>query len=127
MRDIGPRIARRHHLRVSAAARRIAQHTIVRRLTDQPRRLLLVGRDLPHVVPLRVQRRGRGGALHDGFVVADERDEIADAHDAEIAAFRAPQRGLVQRRKTRAATRLAQDARVQHVRPHHVMDEGRAR
>ena len=100
---------------------------IVAWLADQPRRFLLLGRDLPHVVPLRMQRRGRGGALHHGFIGADERHEIADAHDAELAAFRAPQRRLVQRRKLRAAARLAQDARVQHVRPHHVMDEGGTR
>ena len=64
-----------------------------------------------------------GGALHDRLIRADERDEVADAHDAEIAAFGPPHRGLIQRHETRAAARLPQNARVQHVRPHHVVDE----
>ena len=126
MCDVGPRIARHHHILRLGRGKVAAQHTIVRFLADQPGRFLLIRRDLPHIVPFRVQGRDRGGALHDGLVAADERQKIADTHHAEIAPFGASQRRLVQRRKTRTATRLAQDARMQHVGPHHVMDEGSA-
>ena len=124
MRDIGPRIACHHHILRIGRGKVAAQYTIVRVLADEPRRFLLVPRDLPHIAPFRVHRCDRGGALHDGLVTADERQKIADAHDAEIAPFGATQCGLVQRREIRTATRLAQDARVQQVGAHHVMDEG---
>ena len=126
VRHIGTRIACRHHVRHCARRQRISQYPIIGSLTDQPLRFLLRRRDLGHVVPLRMQRRCGGGTLHHSFITADERDEIAHPHDAEFAAFRPSQRGLVQRREMRAATWLTQDARVQHVRPCHVMDEGGA-
>jgi hypothetical protein len=74
-----------------------------------------------------VQRCDGRSALHHRFITADKCDEVADPHDAELATLRPPQRGLVQRREPRAATGLPQDARVQHVRPHHVVDERRPR
>ena len=99
-------------------------HAIVARLPNQPRRFLLRRRDLPHVVPLRMQRSDSRGALHHRLIRSHERNEIANPDDPEIATFGPPDRRLIQRRQPSAATRLPQDARVQHVRPHHVMDEG---
>ena len=99
-------------------------HALVARLPNQSRRFLLRRRDLPHVVPLCVQRSDCSGALHHRLIRPDERNEIADTDNPEIAAFGAPYRCLIQRRQSRATTWLPQDARVQHIRPHDVMDEG---
>ena len=62
-------------------------YTIVRRSADKPRRLLCGRRYLRHGLPLRVQRCRRSRTLHHGLIAAHECDEVADAHDAEIAAL----------------------------------------
>ncbi len=61
VRDIRPRIRRLHHGLRRVGHRGVAVHTLVGGLADQPGGLLLLGRDLPHLVPARVRRR-RGGA-----------------------------------------------------------------
>ncbi len=70
-----------------------------------------------------MHRRDRGGALHRAFIGAGKSDEIADAHDAEIAALGTTDGGLIEGGEMCAAAGLAQDPSVQHVGPHHVVDE----
>ena len=126
VRDVGPRDGDLHQALGRRRRRLRADAPVLAGLALQPRGLLLLGLDAPHIVPRRMQRGGGRGGLGDALDRADEGHEIGFAHDLQFALRGAADRGLVERRQGGAAAGLAQRPGMQQVFRHEVVHESGA-
>src|SRR5262249_58599713 len=95
------------------------------RALQQPGRFLLEGRRRLGSAPLYMVCGEGGGCLHRRFVLSDNGEEIAIAHELDRSACGAPGCRLVKSDQARAAIRLAHDSRMRHAIEPHVMDKDR--
>ncbi len=123
MSDEGPRVDLADDGTAIRRCAGVAEMPIVRRLIAEPRGLLLDGGEDPHPHPACMCGSGDRGALDDRFIKSHERHEVADADNPDLAIGGFADCRLVQFRQPGAARRLAQHARMQHVRPGDIVDE----
>ena len=90
---------------------------------QQPGGFLLQGCRRLDVIPGDVIDRGGAGEIDGGFVVADDGEEIAGAHEGDRALGGAFDAGLVDVADLRAAVGLPHHAGVHHAIDLHVVDE----
>ena len=108
-------------LRIAGVGR--AEDTVDRRPLQQPAGLLLGrGRRLD-VLPFHMIDRGGTGGFDRGFVVAEDGEEIAVAHELDRPLGGAPDGLFIDGADGRAAVRLAHDTGMHHAVEPHVVDE----
>jgi hypothetical protein len=123
MSDEGPRVGLADNNTKIRRRAGVAKMPVVGRLIVEPRGFLLDGSEDPHSGPACIRGSGGCGALDDRFIRSYQRHEVAGAHDPDLAARGLADCRLVQIRQPGTARRLAQHARMQHVRPDDIVDE----